>query len=506
MDISNNVNNDAYMEKYNEIADKTDYVQRANVIEQIIDEKEKLEIRKLYCNDLLYSISEGFVYYTEEYLKNSWAVKMFIEQVDKLPIDVYYYKAVAYYFNGNYEKCISSIKNILDIHKKKGEALFDESLLVELFIEPFKNAFSGFWDQMDKVVKDLCEKDGTHELCGLMASFYACSDNDKSIDILTDYIREYSIIVTAREYVGTLYYTIKRWNNVIAAFEGIETPMLYANCCEEVYFMLAWSYGKSRDVKNEELYYRKALEINSYAVFANNNLAYNLYRQKRFLEAKEILEKCIQEKIDMPNAANNYVSVLIALGRNKDAKDFIRQTDFHINKSLREKVKKLDNKNLSLKSQIVVEQDDQNTEVSLATRNINIDEKKHQFTSERIFEDELSSRIEKGIPVFGLDLKVYKRKGEYGRQYIIPIGRLDLLCEDDAGNLYVIELKKDSGYDDAYRQTAEYLDWFEKSTKFNDRNIYGIICLNNPTKDLIDKVHADPRMKLFEYSITYKEL
>ena len=58
---------------------------------------------------------------------------------------------------------------------------------------------------------------------------------------------------------------------------------------------------------------------------------------------------------------------------------------------------------------------------------------------------------------FGLKLKMYKRKGLYGRQFIIPVGRLDLLCEDDEGNLYVIELKKDSGYDDAYRLRIIYI-------------------------------------------------
>ena len=75
-------------------------------------------------------------------------------------------------------------------------------------------------------------------------------------------------------------------------------------------------------------------------------------------------------------------------------------------------------------------------------------------------------KIESGIPVFGLKLKIYKRYGEYGRQYIIPCGRLDLLCEDTSGNLYIIELKKDSGYDDPYLQTVRYLEWFEKSKKF----------------------------------------
>ena len=80
-----------------------------------------------------------------------------------------------------------------------------------------------------------------------------------------------------------------------------------------------------------------------------------------------------------------------------------------------------------------------------------------------------------------------------------------MLCEDVAGNLYVIELKKDSGYDDVYQQLAGYLEWFENSENFKGKKVYGIICLSNPTKTLIDKVHADKRMKLYEYQISYTE-
>ncbi len=51
-----------------------------------------------------------------------------------------------------------------------------------------------------------------------------------------------------------------------------------------------------------------------------------------------------------------------------------------------------------------------------------------------------------------------------------------------------------------------YLDWFEKDKRFKGKKVYGIICLNSPTQQLIDKVHADKRMRLFEYQISYTEL
>ena len=108
------------------------------------------------------------------------------------------------------------------------------------------------------------------------------------------------------------------------------------------------------------------------------------------------------------------------------------------------------------------------------------------------------------IRVFGKKLKIYRRHGVYGRQYIIPIGRLDLLAEDREGSLYIIELKKDSGYDDAYGQIVPYLDWFEKHHK--GVKVYGIICLNRPDRKLVEKVRRDPRIRLFNYTISYDEI
>ncbi len=89
----------------------------------------------------------------------------------------------------------------------------------------------------------------------------------------------------------------------------------------------------------------------------------------------------------------------------------------------------------------------------------------------------------------------------------MPIGRLDLLAEDAEGNLYIIELKKDSDYDDVFEQIKLYIDWFRKS-KYCKKNtkVFGIICLNNPPKKLIDKVKKSKNIRLFEYSISYSEI
>ncbi len=129
-----------------------------------------------------------------------------------------------------------------------------------------------------------------------------------------------------------------------------------------------------------------------------------------------------------------------------------------------------------------------------------------RFLKEKLLEDELEAKLAAGVPVFGKKLKIYERPGKYGRQFIIPGSRIDLLCEDDNGDIYIVELKRDHGYDDVYSQTVRYIEWFEKNGAFKNKKIYGIICMNDPSAELINKVKRDGRIRLFEYSIRYSEI
>ena len=297
---------------------------------------------------------------------------------------------------------------------------------------------------------------------------------------------------------------MKMWNNAIAYFESVEKKRIFF-FDEDLCFMLAWSYGKIKNHKTEEFYYRKIIEITPQNINCLNNLGYSLYLQKRYLEALPFFEECLEMDARYVYSANNYLRTLIAIGRNKDAKAFVKSNKYKISKDIIKRVEKLDNTNAKITKKIEEDNVEPANDIDSQKNSIDLGIKRQQFSNEKLLEDELTSRIESGIEVFGLQLKVYKRKGIYGRQYVIPIGRLDLLCEDSNGDLYIIELKKDSGYDDAYKQITSYLEWFEKNESFKNNKIHGIICVNSPTKDLVDKAHRDKRIRLFEYSISYTE-
>lgn len=462
------------------------------------------DLRKLLCNDLVFALTEGFVKYDDKELVayDGSLLKLVYENIEKLEQNHYFYWAFYYYLKKQYKKCKEFIHKMCQEQQASGEALNEDGVL-DFFLVPFKNAPDNIWDTITSEVKAIRTVDGVPEFCDLISLYYRSSNNDEVVDALISFMQKYPDYKSPNEMLGYTYYNMSMWNNAIACFEKVEEE--YYFFLEDIYWMLAWASGKVKNLTDEEMYYRKSLELAPGIPFTLNNLGYSLYKQKKYREALEVFEKCLQEKKDLACAGNNYVRVLIALGRNADAKKFVKAGDVKVLKNLKDKVAKLDNHNASLKVDAVSEFQDLDEEESTEKVTIDIGVKRQQFSNEKLLEDELTARIESGMPAFGMNLKIYKRKGEYGRQYIIPVGRLDLLCEDSGGNLYVIELKKDSGYDDAYRQTAEYLDWFEHSEKFKDRKVYGIICLNSPTQQLINKVHADKRIRLFEYQISYTE-
>ena len=462
-------------------------------------------LRKMFCNGLVFALTEGFVKYDDKELVayDGSLLKLVYENIEKLDKNNHFYWAFYYYLKKQYKKCKEFIHKLCQEEAKMDSPLNEDGVL-DLFLVPFKNAPDEIWNCITEEVKAINTEAGIPEFCDVISLYYRSTNNDEVVDALLSFIQKYPDYRSPNEMLGYTYYNMSMWNNAIACFEKVEEE--YYFFMEDIYWMLAWASGKVKNLSDEEMYYRKSLELAPNMAFTLNNLGYSLYKQKKYREALEIFQKCLQEGKDLSCAGNNYVRVLIALGSNADAKKFIKEGKYKVSKALKDRVAKLDNHNKRLRKDSVEEIEEFVEDDGAEKVTLDIGVKRQQFSNEKLLEDELTARIESGMPVFGMNLKIYKRKGEYGRQYIVPVGRLDLLCEDSAGNLYVVELKKDSGYDDAYVQTADYLDWFEKSPKFKDKKVYGIICLNSPTKQLIDKVHADKRMKLFEYQISYTEI
>ena len=375
----------------------------------------------------------------------------------------------------------------------------------------FKNAYPGFWQLAKKELAAVPHNDIDLQLCDVIDAFYNAPSNGEALDVLVDAYQKYPDNYIINEMLGVVYYDEKQYGNAAAAFERLydektDSFMATMHSQDQINFYLGYANDKMKDRKTAITYYEKAIEIYPRCPFAANNLGYLYYRERQYDKAYAILKRCLDEKLDgdLTYATANFARLLCAMGRYSEAKTFMKNAPARIPKAIREKIEKAPDKD-NEPVIISVDESTDNEENSEPVIKASIERKVVQFQSEKVLEDELTMRMEAGMEVFGLPLKIYRRRGEYGRQYIFPKGRLDLLTEDVEGNLYIIELKKDSGYDDAYKQTIEYIDWFQKH-KARGKKVYGIICLNAPNKSLIESVRKDDRVKLFEYQISYSEI
>lgn len=492
-------------EKYCTIfADDELFVEVAAKIDKMKDDPHQQEYRAAFCENLLSELTIGFYSYGKiEFLKDP-LYQCYCKESKLLNDD--YYNSLALFYSGNFEKCIEALNKSVIRMFSNDKPKMNEAEFASYFVAPFKEAFPGFWDKVSEIVSNVeCEK-GITELCDAVKTCYTSSDNEEIINALTRALQKNPESVVVKELLGYTYYSMQMWGNAIAYFEQVETPYLFF--MDNVLFFLAWSYGKQKNIAKEIEYYELCLKLYEESPNAKNNLGYAYFRKHDYQKALTIFDECIKEKRDFPYSVNNYARTLLALGRNKDAKQFAKEPPCKISKTILDRIKKADSTNASLSKKDIVDNNTENeTDIDAEVeRVVDFGIKKQQFSNEKLLEDELTIRIESGMNVFGLPLKIYRRKGIYGRQYIIPIGRLDLLAEDAEGNLYVIELKKDSGYDDPYVQTAAYIDWFEKNEISAGKKVFGIICLNNPSKQLIEDVRNDSRIKLYEYQISYTEI
>lgn len=492
------------------------FVDIAAKLDSYTDKEWAEKLRFYNLLNRMFAQGSGYLYYSDRYFIFQDEYRSFfrdeVEKIESFPIPtVRAYEAFLY---GRYDKTQMLLR---EFYVERGEDMKEKNIV--FLLTCFKNGFPGMWNGIIELAKDLHSDDRIVRLCEAIKDYYALyegekADYDSQIDVLSRNLVDDPEGRIVNDILAFTYYLNHMWNNSIACFEKYDD---YRDCIFDKYdrcFFLGYAHSQIREHKIAVSYYESIIEDYPEFSYTLNNLGYEYLKLKRFDKALDAFRRCLDEGITLKSAANNYLRTLLAMERYSDAKAFLKETDQFIYKSIKTKVQNAPNTNKrinkseydSIKLDEIEEEDSAVSDEGIkALEGIT---KGSQFSTEKILEDDLTMKIESGMAeaIFGKNLKIYRRKGQYGRQYIIDVGRLDLLCEDDDGNLYIIELKKDSGYDDPYVQTRAYIDWFEKNKPAGAKDIYGIICLNGPTDDVIRRVKADNQMSLYNYLVEYRKV
>lgn len=448
------------------------------------------------CGLLLDLIVKSCYFYTQEFLNTDPTVRLFCKLVRTYPDSVSSNSLIfANFFRHNHTAVLNRLPDFISEWCERNEKPISADVFCFHFLSVFKNGFSGLWDKLTIIMSEYPTEPLVLELCKSAPLLFSDVQSATIEQELNRLLQMDPNSLALKELLVIAHYTNKQWGNSVAFAEQIDEPMFVFK--DELFFNMAWCYGKLRETEHEIEAYEKCLSEWENHPFALNNLGYAYYKNRQYKKALSVFDDCLKKEIDTSYAANNYVRTLLAMKCFSDAKQFIQSGKFKVAKKLSEKAMNAENINLD-------EDNDTLEDTSVSQRPPRNGIIPEQFSNERILEDELVERMNAGHTTFGKKLKILRRKGIYGRQYILSNGRRpDLLAEDEEGSLYIIELKKDSGYDDAYEQIVDYLNWFDTNWPENPKCIHGIICLNNPSNSLLKKVHSNLRVELYEYHISY---
>lgn len=460
-------------------------------------DKDFNEFLNYVCKHICDTVARTVYSYSKQFLDENGDVQILCTIVKEFPrADIPYYRLLCGFFQHKHSAVLSKLPVFIERWYQTDTAPISETDFAVVFLSPFKNAFPGFWDKVYQLLCAYPTEPGVLPLCKAAPILFDSRTDDEQLRITFDeLLQENPNSAVVKELLLIWFYVHKKWGNCVALAEQIQKP--FFQNLDDLLFAKGWCYGKLKETEHEIEAYKECLNVWSDSPCARNNLGYAYLKNKQFSKALAEFTACLEKNIDLTAAANNYVRTLIAMKRFSDAKKFINQRKYNIDKKLCARVMNADDVNL--------EEDDESLQaVDRGEKQIRSNSKPEQFTNERILEEELAERMNAGCLTFGRKLKILRRKGIYGRQLILSNGkRPDLIAEDEHGSLYVVELKKDSGYDDVYEQITDYLRWFDENWSEKPKSISGIICLNNPTESLLKKVHSNPRVELYEYHISY---
>ena len=294
-----------------------------------------------------------------------------------------------------------------------------------------------------------------------------------------------------------------------------------------------WVCGNVKDYRNEELAYRRAIEIDPHMKDAWNNLGCCLMKQKRYAEALPILSKAIAAGTGGWHPYYNKAKALEKLQRYDEAIKVLEMIRDQRG-ILKTAQKEIDRLTALLSRNAAEAQPATHLESDPADLNINseVDDtemdlpdegvaqvsrptgsartrvlKPDAVRSESDLESLLEDRIKLGLPVCDLHLRIYESDDLYGRQLTIPgLGRIDLLCIDQATNdLVVIELKRDCSNDEVVGQICRYMGWVAQYTARPGQRVRGIICLHKAPLQLLYSANMVPNLSVYEYGFSFQK-
>ncbi len=270
----------------------------------------------------------------------------FIAKKAELGIDKYWVISVSDFIKRDYRSYLKNTEKYIELYTRKNSFDYDTAywtffdILWEINCSD-KTNINNCYKNIHQILLKYC-KNSVIEL--YFKSLFDLSDASFK-KILKKVIERDNKWYSAYTDLGDIYYNEEDYKNAYDTYKYLldnkgEFP-------DYVYFNLAWSAGTSKvkDYKTEEFAYKKYIELNPNAHWAYSNLGYCLFKQKRYEEAINYFDICIDSDSTNFYPYRNKFDTLLKLNKIDDAMELAKNYPRHFKtKHYREKIEKINEK------------------------------------------------------------------------------------------------------------------------------------------------------------------
>ena len=413
----------------------------------------------------------------------------------------YYNLAVSCFLSGDIQGLCQNMTVFFDEDKKAGGSSLSSDECVTYVLFFYNNLADNPRQIFLTSTTSIFEKNHPETaVTNYIKSLDITLDKDQLIFYLSKTIDHDKNFVVALSDIAEIFQDDKNWKNAISYYNrcigcGVSST--------DIYFDLAWCYGKIKDYNNEIDTYKKCLDIDPDFPCAMNNLGYAYEKSKDYEQALSCYQQAIKTDDNDVFPYRNIFRLLKKLKRYDEAVDFGNTNKKRLLPSCQNDIDMM--KEAKDVPQNVTDDIEDETE-TVSAQQVKRSYSRttgNSYLAESRLEDEIEARINRGLPFLDLSLKMYDNSDGYGRQYIIPgIGRIDLLTVNTANNdLYVIELKKGQGDDEIVGQVSRYMGWVKENLALGGQSVYGVICTAQASDRLKYAAEANPNIAVFNYSL-----
>ncbi|MFW6030339.1 MAG: DEAD/DEAH box helicase family protein, partial [Halanaerobiales bacterium] len=282
---------------------------------KIIDNPDDNDIKRKYIDFLIDEISLNSKIDKKKYIKRlKELIEVFPEE--KTLFD----RSFLSYINNDFKTSLKWLSKYIQNLK----TTLSSDQYQYTFLLPFNTGFKGFWETIAKQSNiNWPDSAQVYTSYGFMELF-TNKNIDKALEFFRQSLKCKNDYWLASLKMGDIHYEKNNWESAIKYYNlalKSSEPQNYP----DVYFKLAWSYGKLRKYKEEENAYRYCLNLEANFNNAWNNLGYSLYKQKKYKEALEIFNKSLEKDIDGKYPVHNKIETLKNLKRYEEALEFIKE-------------------------------------------------------------------------------------------------------------------------------------------------------------------------------------